>query len=48
MPVVAGKNPKYVQELLEHASVAITLGTYYFHVIEEMDGGLGDAMEDAL
>jgi integrase len=44
---MAGKHPKYVQELLGHASVNITLDTYS-QVIERMDGGLADAMDDAL
>jgi integrase len=43
----AGKHPKYVQEMFDHASIAITLDTYS-HVIEGMDGGLEDAMDDAL
>ena len=42
-----GQHPKYVQELLGHASINITLDTNS-HVIEGMDGGLGDAMDDAL
>ena len=45
--LMAGKHPKYVQELLGHASIAITLDTYS-HVIEGMDGGLAEAMDDAL
>jgi len=45
--LIAGKHPKYVQELLGHASISITLDTYS-HVIEGMDGGLADAMDDAL
>jgi len=45
--LMAGKHPKYVQELLGHASISITLDTYS-HVIEGMDGGLGDAMNEAL
>jgi integrase len=45
--LVAGKHPKYVQELLGHASISITLDTYS-HVIEGMDGGLGGAMDKAL
>ena len=44
---VEGKHPKYVQECLGHASISITLDTYS-HVIEGMDGGLADAMDDAL
>ena len=45
--LMAGKHPKYVQELLGLASISITLDTYS-HVIEGMDGGLGDAMDEAL
>jgi integrase len=45
--LMAGKHPKYVQELLGHASINITLDTYS-HVIEGMDGGLADAMDEAL
>lgn len=45
--LMAGKHPKYVQELLGHASISITLDTYS-HVIEGMDGELGDAMDEAL
>jgi integrase len=45
--LMTGKHPKYVQELLGHASINITLDTYS-HVIEGMDGGLADAMDDAL
>jgi integrase len=45
--LMAGKHPKYVQELLGHASINITLDTYS-HVIEGMDGGLADAMDDTL
>ena len=44
---MAGKHPKYVQEFLGRTSIIITLDTYS-HVIEGMDGGLGDAMDDAL
>ena len=42
-----GKHPKYVQALLGHATVAITLDTYS-HVLPGMDVGLAEAMEDAL
>jgi integrase len=35
---MAGKHPKYIQELLGHANIAIALDTYS-HVIEGMDGG---------
>jgi integrase len=45
--LMVGKHPKYVQELLGHANISITLNTYS-HVIEGMDGGLGDAMDRAL
>jgi integrase len=45
--LAAGKHPKYVQELLGHASISITLDTYS-HVIEGMDGGLAEAMDEAL
>ena len=44
---MAGKHPKYVQELLGHASIYLTLDTYS-HVIEGMEGGLADAMDDTL
>jgi integrase len=40
-------HPKYVQELLGHASMALTLDTYS-HIIEGMDGGTTDAIEEAL
>jgi len=42
-----GKHPKFVQELLGHASVSITLDTYS-HVLPGMDDGLAEAMDDAL
>jgi hypothetical protein len=37
---MAGKHPKYTQELLAHASISITLDTY-FHVIEGRRHGRG-------
>jgi integrase len=40
-------HPKYVQELLGHASIAQTLDTYS-HVLPSMRGGTASAMEDAL
>jgi integrase len=40
-------HPKYVQELLGHASIALTLDTYS-HVVPGMDGGMGDAIDAAL
>ena len=42
-----GQHPKYVQELLGHANISITLDTYS-HVIEGMGDGLVDAMDRAL
>jgi hypothetical protein len=40
-------HPKYVQELLGHASIAQTLDTYS-HVLKGMDGGIGGTMDAAL
>jgi integrase len=40
-------HPKYVQELLGHASIVLTLDTYS-HVLPGMGGGAADAMEEAL
>lgn len=40
-------HPKYVQELLGHASIALTLDTYS-HVLKGMNGGIGSAMDEAL
>ena len=40
-------HPKYVQELLGHASIALTLDTYS-HVRPGMDGGTGGAIDEAL
>jgi integrase len=45
--LMSGEHPIFVQELLGHASINITLDTYS-HVIEGMDGGLADAMDEAL
>ena len=42
-----GQHPKYVQELLGHANISITLDTYS-HVIEGIGDGLADAMDEAL
>jgi len=39
-------HPKYVQELLGHASIAQTLDTYS-HVLKGMDGGIGSAIDAA-
>jgi integrase len=41
------KHPKFVQELLGHATVSITLDTYS-HVLPGMDEGLSEAMDEAL
>ncbi len=38
---------KYVQELLGHASIALTLDTYSY-VLPGMDSGTATAVEDAL
>jgi integrase len=43
---MAGKHSEYVQELLGHASISITLDTYS-HIIEGMDEP-GDAMDNAM
>lgn len=40
-------HPKYVQELLGHASITLTLDTYSY-VIPGMDGGAASAMNEAL
>ncbi len=42
-----GQHPKFVQELLGHSTIAITLDTYS-HVLPGMGDGLADAMDDAL
>ena len=39
-------HPKYVQELLGHASISQTLDTYS-HVLKGMDGGISGAMDEA-
>ena len=44
---MADKHPIYVEKMLGHASINITLDTYS-HVIDGMDGGLADAMDGAL
>jgi integrase len=38
---------KYVQEPLEHTSIALTLDTYS-RFLKGMDGGIGGAMDEAL
>lgn len=45
--LVKGVHPKFVQELLGHANIAITLDTYS-HVIPGMGDVTARAMEDAL
>ena len=42
-----GQHPKFVQDLLRHANIGITLDTYS-HVLPGMGDGLADAMDDAL
>jgi integrase len=42
-----GTHPKFVQELLGHATVAITLDTYS-HVMPGMSDQTARAMQDAL
>lgn len=42
-----GVHAKFVQELLGHATIAITLDTYS-HVLPGMNGGTADAMDEAL
>ena len=45
--LMAGKHPKYVQELLGHASINITLDTYS-HVLPDMQEKAAKALEEAL
>jgi hypothetical protein len=48
MPLLGkGVHPKFVQELLGHATIAITLDTYS-HVIPGMGDAIARAMEDTL
>jgi integrase len=42
-----GQHPKFVQELLGHATISQTLDTYS-HVLPGMSDGLADAMDEAL
>jgi integrase len=42
-----GQHPKFVQELLGHDNIGITLDTYS-HVLPGMGDGLADAMDEAL
>ncbi len=43
----AGQHPKFVQGLLGHANISITLDTYS-HVLPGMGDRLADAMDEAL
>jgi len=45
--LIAGKHPRHVQGLPEHASINVTFDTYS-HVIEGIDGALADAMDETL
>ncbi len=40
-------HPKYVQELLGHSSISVTLDTYS-HVIPGLDGATAGALDNAL
>ncbi len=42
-----GVHVKFVQELLGHADIALTLNTYS-HVLPDMGDAAADAMDDAL
>jgi integrase len=42
-----GVNPKFVQDLLGHADVSLTLNVYS-HVLADMGGAAAGAMDDAL
>ena len=42
-----GVNPKFVQELLGHADISLTLNVYS-HVLPDMGDAAADAMEAAL
>ena len=42
-----GQHPKYVQELLGHANIPITLDVFS-HVLPGMGDGLADAMDGSL
>lgn len=41
------QHPKFVQDLLGHANISLTLDTYS-HVLPGMGDGLADAMDNAL
>jgi integrase len=42
-----GVNPKFVQELLGHANISMTLNVYS-HVLPDMGDAVASAMDDAL
>jgi integrase len=42
-----GVNPKFVQDLLGHADISLTLNTYY-HVLPDMGDAAADGMDAAL
>jgi integrase len=42
-----GVHPKFVQELLGHSTISITIDTYT-HVLPGMNGGTADALDEAL
>ncbi len=44
---MAGEHTVYAKEPLGQVNIPVPLDTYS-HVIEGMDGGLADAMDDAL
>ena len=44
---MASKHPRFAQKTFGHVNISITPGTYG-HVVEGVDGGLADALDDAL
>jgi hypothetical protein len=44
---MASKHPRFAQKTFGHVNIPITPGTYG-HVVEGVDGGLADALDDAL
>ena len=44
---MASKHPGFAQKTFGHVNIPITPGTYG-HVVEGVDGGLADALDDAL
>ena len=47
MPLSRGVHPKFVQELLGHATIAMTLDTYS-HMMPSMGDATARAIEDVL